>query len=146
MDKAGLAKGFEIIPDAASARLRVWGRTVKDAFRNAVRGLALFVHPNTGEITKKTPKESQEIAVHAVDINSLLVTLLSEVVARGDSESAVFTSISFTKFGENFLEGKLSGVKIAGFAPDIKEVSYEGVDIRKNPETGLYETMLVLEA
>ena len=34
---------------------------------------------------------------------------------------------------------------LVGFDKDIKAVSYQGVDIKRNPETGLYETILVFD-
>lgn len=138
-------QGFEMLPDTADIRLRVWGKTLKDLFRNALRGTAFYLRPEILDEEKKAKKEKQEIKVEAVDINSLLIEFLSEVIALADTHSMVFSNASFTKFGENFLEGGLWGVRADGFDKDIKAISYHEVDIKKNPETGMYETILVLD-
>lgn len=139
--------GFEILPHTADMRMRVWGETLQDLFRNALRAVALYLRQDSEELSKAKKKTSlkRPIKVEAVDLNSLLIEFLSEVVAQSDIENAVFLDVSFKKFGENFLEGKLSGSKVDGFEKDIKAISYHEVDIHKNPETGRYETLLVFD-
>lgn len=137
--------GFEILPHTADMRMRVWGKTLKDLFRAALRGVAFYLKPAALELKERSAKIKEKIKVETVDINSLLIEFLSEVVAQSDIHNVIFISASFKKFGENFLEGEISGVKVDGFEKDIKAVSYHEVDIRKNPETGLYETMLVFD-
>jgi len=140
-------RGFEILPHTADIRMKVWGNTLKELFRNAVRGVAWFLRPDFEELAKSKEKSSirHTIKVEAVDLNSLLIEFLSEVIAQSDIYNSVFLDAAFKKFGENFLEGRLTGLKVDGFEKDIKAVSYHEVDIKKNPERGTYETMLVFD-
>lgn len=140
-----MEKGFEILPHTADMRLRVSGNVLEDLFRNALRGVASYMKPEVLERGEKELREVREINVEAVDINSLLIEFLSEVIAESDIHNTVFPSVSFRKFGENFLEGTLAGMKVDGFEKDIKAVSYHEVDIKKNAATGLYETVLVFD-
>jgi len=87
----------------------------------------------------------QKIKVEAVDLNSLLVEFLSEAIAQADLRSTIFTSVTFKKFGENFLEGVISGAKVDGFDKDIKSISHQEVNVVKNPASGFYETVLVFD-
>ena len=138
-------KKFEILPDDSGVRIRVRGKTVRDLFRNALLGVTSYMSPDVAAYAKNDRCEHEEIAIDTVDINSLLVDFLSRVVARSDMRNAVFTGITFKKFGENFLSGQLTGVATDRFENEIRAISYSDVDIRKNPKTGLYEAMLTLE-
>jgi len=138
--------GFEILPHTADMRIKVWGKTLKDLFRNALCGLAYYLKPESleesalGKINIK-----RRIKVEGVDLNSLLIEFLSKVIAETDIYNAVFIAVSFKDFGENFLEAVLEGVKVEGFDKEIKAVSYHEVDIKRNQETGMYETTLVFD-
>jgi len=137
--------GFEILPHTVDMRMRVWGKTLKDLFRGALEGVASYLKPDFFSLVKRIPRTRKAISAEAVDINSLLVAFLSEVVAQSDIHNMVFTGATFKELGENFLEGELLGVPVDEFEHDIKAVSYHEVDIKKNPETGFYETMLVFD-
>lgn len=134
--------GFEILPHTVDTKMRVWGKKLEELFRNALRGVAYYLKPAPLDLAGKI---KQKVKVEAADISSLLVEFLSEVVAQSDTHNAIFTKVTFRKFGDNFLEGVLTGAKIDGFDKEIKAVSYQEVNIKKNPETGLYETILVFD-
>ena len=138
-------QGFEISADATTIRVRAWGKTIKDLFRNTLCGMASFVKPDIFSARQKMKKQKHAIAVEAVDLNSLLVEFLSQVIAQSDFQSTLFTNVAFKSLGENFLEGELSGIKTEAFDKEVRAVSYADVDIKKNPESGLYETTLVFE-
>lgn len=125
--------------------MRVWGNSIKDLFLNALSGVAVFVKPEILENEKKEKPIRQKIEVKAVDLNSLLVEFLSESLTQSDIHGALFHTASFKDFGDNFLKGTLSGFKTGEFANDIKAISDSEVDIKKNLETGMYETILVFD-
>ncbi|MBI2122436.1 MAG: archease [Candidatus Sungbacteria bacterium] len=137
--------GFEILEDVSGPKMRVWGNSIKDLFLNALSGVAVFVKPEILENEKKEKPIRQKIEVKAVDLNSLLVEFLSESLTQSDIHGALFHTASFKDFGDNFLKGTLSGFKTGEFANDIKAISDSEVDIKKNLETGMYETILVFD-
>ncbi len=133
---------FEILPDTGDLRLRVQGETLREVFRAALRGVALYLKPDAAK-AGGSAKVMQPIAIKAVDINSLLVEFLSEAVAQTDIRNTIFTQATFRTFGENFLEGELAGTAVEELERSIRGVSYHDVDIKKNPDTGLFEAVLV---
>lgn len=145
LENAVIKQGFEILPHAVGLRMRAQGKTVKELFRNALRGMAFYLAPDALKPVRSAARIATAIAIEAVDLNSLLVEFLSEAIARGDGLGAVFAGATFRTFGENFLEGEISGTAIEEFARDIKAVSYQEVDIKRNSDTGLFETELVFE-
>ena len=140
-----MTKKFEFSIDTPETRIRVYGKTVQELFGNALAGMASFIKTDIFETKKKEWGISQEIRVQAVDIASLLVEFVSSALAHTDAHQAVFCYASFSKFGENFLEGTIRGLAVSEFDHDIKAVSYQDVEVSKNPETGMYETVLVFE-
>ncbi len=133
---------FEIFPRGTDVQLRVKGKTLQELFRNAVKGVASYLHPHASPVRTL---EAYPIKVEAVDINSLLVEFLSEIISRSDMDSLLFTDAKLENFGENFLEGELSGTDLDEMEHSVQSVSYQDVDIKKNPESGLYEAAVILE-
>ena len=136
---------FEIIPRGSEVQLRIRGTTLQEVFRNAVKGIALYLNPAAVEAGHIQVQETYPIKVEAVDINSLLVEFLSEVVSRSDIENMLFTDATLETLGENFLEGKLFGNESGDPGRMVQSVSYQDVDIKKNPESGMYEAAVILE-
>lgn len=136
---------FELFPYASDIRMKIEGKTLKELFCNAVRGVAFYLKPEVLKLGKRAWRIKHAIKIEAVDLNSLLIEFLSEVIAESDIQNAIFTGARFKTFGENFLEGEIAGIGADGFDKDIKAVSYHEVDIKKNPETGFYETILVFD-
>lgn len=136
---------FEIIPEDGIVKMRVWGKTLEELFGNSIKGVASYLRESSGESVHMGALQKHTIRIEAVDIHSLLVDCLSEVIAQSDIYTSVFPDIEFSKFGENFLEGEISGAPVEHFDNEIKAVSYQEVDIKKNPSTGNFETTLVFE-
>ena len=138
-------QGFQMVIGAETIHVKARGKTVKELFRNALRGTAVFLKPAVWLTAEKTKKVKHVIRVEAVDINTLLIAFMSKVIALSDIHNIIFTNVMFKTIGCNFLEGELSGVAADGFDQEIKAVSYQDVDVKRNPESGLYETVLVFD-
>lgn len=125
--------------------MRVWGRTLPELFSHALEGMAHCLASAEIERSKRIKKVRHAITAEAVDINSLLVEFLSRALAHSTMSGAVFTVARFTTLGDNFLEGEIAGIPVAGTEREIRAISYEGVDVRKNWDSGLYEAALTFE-
>ena len=69
---------------AETIHVKAWGKTVKELFRNALRGTAVFLKPAVLLTAEKTKKVKHVIRVEAVDINTLLIAFMSKVIALSD--------------------------------------------------------------
>ena len=135
-------RGFQCMDDRGPIRINAWGKTVNELFCNSLRGMAATMQPTILTAGEKAKKVKQFLRVEAVDLNTLLVEFLSEVIGRSDIHNLIFTNVTFKHIGENFLEAELSGVSSDGQELEIKSVSYHDVDIKRNQASGLYETTL----
>jgi len=138
-------QGFELITNTEPIRMSVHGKTVNELFLNCLRGMAEIMKPAVLTTGARAKKVTQSLRVEAVDLNTLLVQFLSETIGLSDINSLIFTHATFKDIGDNFLEGEISGVPAGEIAREIKAISYQDVDIRRNAKSGLYETTLVFE-
>lgn len=136
---------FELLSDIADLKMKVSGKTLQELFKDALQGVAFYLKPEVFKLKKKEFKEKQKIKTAAADINTLLVEFLSQIIAQTDIKNMIFMQVTFAKFGENFLEGEIVGVKVDGLDKEIKAVSYNEVDIKKNPQTSFYDTTLIFD-
>jgi SHS2 domain-containing protein len=79
-----------------------------------------------------------------VDVNSLLVDFLSEVLYLSQNDHIVFPEIKIKKFSDYEINGDLLGCKIPAFSEDIKGVTYHELDIRPDYK-GIYRTIVVFD-
>lgn len=134
---------FEILPHTADVRLKVFGKTKEELFKNAALGMTQILATSP----KSEPKIKSlkfKIKVKSPDINSLLVDFLSEVLYQSQINRAFFPTVKFLKFGDGELGAEIRGFKIERFNEDIKAVTYHELDIKKSPIGG-FETIVIFD-
>lgn len=145
-------KRFEVLEHATDAKLKIFGSSPKELFKNAVYAMSHIQKPEIVEqsavgkiIGRLRGKQvSQEFSIESMDYNTLLVDFLSEVLSRSDAHNAVFFDVRFKEFSELKVEGMIYGVKIDDFSRNIKAVTYHEVDVKER-EPGKWESSLVFD-
>ena len=143
---------FEVLEHTADLRLKVFGSSPKELFKNALYAMAYIQKPDiveqstVGKIIGRIRgrRADDSVAIESMDYNTLLVDFLSEVLSRSDTQNAVFFDIKFTEFSELKIEGKIYGIKVDDFSKNIKAVTYHEIDI-KETEPGKWESILVFD-
>ncbi len=141
-----MKEGFDIEPHALGARIRVCAKTPQNVFLHALKGMASYLCPDVLLAAKKGEHAPALLRVEAVDINSLLISFLSEVLGKTEMNGVIFTHAEFHEFGDNFLEAEIAGVPIDQMEHAVKAVSYDGVDVKKDQKKNFYECSIILEA
>lgn len=134
-------KKYEILPHPAELRIRVYGKTIEELFMNAAEALTNIQKKNITlalrsqmQCNKKLKKEIIEIG--SLDLNSLLVDFLSEILAKSQIDKKVYKVVKLKVYKEKSqLEGEIIGAPVDRFDEDIKAVTYQGVDIKLKPKT-----------
>lgn len=140
-----MKEGFDIEPHALGAHIRICAKTPQNVFLHALKGVASYLCPDVLLAAKKGEHAFESLRVDAVDINSLLISFLSEILAKTEMSGVIFTHAEFHQFGDNFLEGEIAGVSVDQMERSVKAVSYDGVDIKKDQKKNLYECSVILE-
>lgn len=132
---------YQILAHPADVKVQALGKTKEELFLNAIRGMGAVLRP---KIKDKKEKIKNKLKVSSIDLNSLLVDFLSEVLYLSQVNKEVYSNIKFDKFEDKELEGELIGNKIESFGEDIKAVTYHGLEIKKNKK-GLYEATVLFD-
>ena len=132
-------KGYKILEHIADVRVQAFGKTKEELFLNATRGMTTILRP---KLKDKKEKIKKKIKVKSVDLNSLLVDFLSEVLYQIQTNKEIYNNVKFTNFSDTNLKGELIGNKVESFGEDIKAVTYHGLKIEKS-ENGFQSTILL---
>lgn len=146
------SKKFEILEQTPDIKLKVFGSSPKELFKNTLYAMGYIQKPEiveqsaVGKIigTIRGRRVNEDIIIESMDYNTLLVDFLNEIISRADSQNAVFFDVKFKEFSEFKIEGKIYGVKVDDFSQSIKEAAYSEVDI-KEAEPGKWESLLTLD-
>lgn len=146
-----MAKDFELIPHTADIKLRVYGKTLEDLFRNALIGMFQSVGPQGPQCEKvddrvvcSSLEYSHQIDVIAIDHEALLVDFLSEALYFSDIYDEAYFDAAIELLTNTHLKATVYGAKITGFeVVEIKAVTYHDLHIRQ--EDGLWVTEIVFD-
>ncbi len=154
-----MTKKFEILPHTADARVKVFGETREELFKNALLAMAGILNPDArrGRGSDQKRRRNQKlikakINIQSPDINSLLVDFLSEVLYQSQMNKVIYSEVLFSKFsdpstnsGQAELQAEIRGNKVDSFDEDIKAVTYHELEIKKSPPAGGFETIIVFD-
>ncbi len=142
-------KPYEILEHPAELRIRVFGETIEELFKNAAFALAEILTREKPTTYNKQP--TTKIKIKSPDINSLLVDFLSEILAKSQINKKVYKA-DFIKIrpepveGLHYLEAEIIGYPVERFDEDIKAVTYEDLNIKQeDPPAGGWTTYLVFD-
>jgi SHS2 domain-containing protein len=132
-------KKFEVIEEAANLKLRIFGSSARELFKNALFVMGMTQKPEiveesvVGKLTGylRGRRVSEEFFIESMDYNTLLVDFLNDILSRADIHNVVFFDVKFRSFSENKIEGKIYGVKVNDFDKSIKSVIYDEVDVKE---------------
>ncbi len=131
-------KKFEEISHTADAALRVFGENKVELFVHAVEGM---FHLMGLKLELDQEREISEIELSEVDLESLLVSFLTEVLIY------VEKGIGFNKFDikivDSKLKGRMIGNRINSYDIQVKAVTFNELIIKK--ENSILETLIVFD-
>lgn len=131
-------QGFEEIEHTADWALRVWALDYAELFRQAAVGMNVLsdVKLDSGS------RVEEHLEISAIDIESLLVSFLSELVYYGEQDDLGFDSFEIT-ISDSTLRAKLSGAPIISQKKEIKAVTYHNLEVVAT-QTG-YQVVIVFD-
>ncbi len=145
-----MEKDFESLAHTADIKLRVFGSTLKELFRNALVGMFQTIEPRVqgceeknGRITCDQLPDQNSIEVSASAQDLLLVDFLSEALYLSDVHNQVYLDAQIHELSETFVRATVFGVPVQGFGIEIKAVTYHELEIKK--VDGLWQAIIVFD-
>lgn len=138
---------YKILEHPAELRLRIYGKTIEELFVNAAEAMADILKSKEIQPPQVNNQclEVESLKVESIDVNSLLVDFLSEILAKSQINKKVYKVKSLRlKVSEKgaALESEIAGILVERFDEDIKAVTYEDLNIHQQP---IWQTDLVLD-
>ena len=133
-------KKYEILEHKADLKIRAFGKEKSELFSNALLGMSESMK---SEIKGKE-KTKHEIKIKSLDLPTLLVDFLSEVLYLSQTNKEVYFDIKFKKLTNTELEGKIIGQKVERFGEDIKAVTYHDLAIHQKKD-GIWEATILFD-
>jgi len=142
---------FEVLPHTADIKIRVYGKSKQELFRNALIGMFQAIHPiapgcaieNDRVVCVELP-ERHDIEVKASDTESLLVDFLSEALYLSDVYNQAYLDTIIHECTDTHIKATLCGVHVTGFeVVEIKAVTYHELEIKY--ENGVWQADLVFD-
>ena len=136
-------KRFEILPHTADIRLKASGSSYEELFSAALDGMNYIIKR---DLTKNSTLMNfrEIIDVESVDRSMLLIDFLSKVLTLSHQYKAVYHTVKFKTLEERYLFSEMEGSQVEDFDEDIKAVTYNEAEIRKNKDN-IYEIIIVFD-
>jgi len=134
-------KKFEILDHKADLKIRVFGETKEELFENAMIGM---FEAAKYQKEVKSQKSKVKIKIQSVDLISLLVDFLSEILYLVETKKLVFENVKFKKFSENEIEAMLIGKPLKRMGVHIKGVTYHDLDIHRE-KNGTWQATILFD-
>ena len=130
-------KVFEQLPHTADIKIRVFGSSVKELFRNAVIGMFQVVRPIAAGcrveedllVCDELPI-AREVSVNSIDQSALLVDFLSDLLSLSDIHNEAYLDATIHELSDTQVRATVRGVKVTGFeVVELKAVTYHECQI-----------------
>ena len=131
--------GNQEIEHTADTALHVWGPDLPALFAEAAIGMKRLM----GMRIEEGGTLSRSLVVEALDLESLLVNFLEEILFFGEHENLGFDRFEVEINGEYKLNAKMFGARIVQKSKEIKAVTFHNLNISKT-ESG-YEVIIVFD-
>jgi len=132
---------YEILEHTADLKIRVFGKTKEELFKNALLAMAEELKP---EIDFSMPTQKETIKIKSPDLGALLVDFLSEVLYLSQTKKEIYNDVKFSRFSDTELVGELRGAVAVSFGEDIKAVTYHNLEV-KEVEKGKWEAVVLFD-
>lgn len=140
---------YKILEHRADIKIKVFGKTLEELYKNAVLSMALILHqaPST---KRQDLKISKILITKSADKEILLADFLNDVLGESQINQAVYPDVKLIDFqpdgirGVSYLKAEINGYTIERFDEDIKAVTYHDLSIKQS-KSGVWEATILFD-
>ncbi|MFN2110730.1 MAG: archease [Anaerolineae bacterium] len=130
---------WQEVEHTADLALHLWADDLPDLFGTAARGMfSLFV-----EIDAAAPHKTTTLTLMALDVETLLVDWLNELLYLLEVQGTAYTTFEFTALTSTALTATLHGGPVAAYIAYVKAATFHDLVVVATPEG--YETEIVFD-
>jgi len=139
-------KEFEILEHTADIGIAIYGKTKKEVFINAAKGMFYII---TEEDAGFKENFSHNLKLTAENLENLLVAWLSELLYLSVTKLVVFNRFEIEELSDYQLNGEIFGKRIEQsghkIKREIKAVTYHRLEIKKDEKSGLWRAQVIFD-
>jgi len=128
---------FEILEHKADLKIKVFGSSLEELFKNAVLAMASILKKPELEVRSQKPEDREFLKVESLDKETLLIDFLNEILAKSQINKKIYKveNIKIKVFQKNAaLEAELIGYPTEHFDEDIKAATYHNLKISQKDD------------
>ena len=137
-------KEFEILEHTADIGIAAYGKTKKEVFVNAAKGMFEIIAGETKDL-----KENfyDKIELEADNLEGLLFAWLNELLYISETKLVILKKFEIKDLSTNKIEAEVEGTKInppsVKIEKEIKATTYHRLEIKKDEESGLWRAQVI---
>lgn len=130
---------YQILDHKADLKIKVFGKTKKELFENAMVGMfeSAQYQPKL-----KSKEVKVKIKINSTNLSFLLIDFLNELLYLSETRKEVYQKINFNKLSKREIEAELIGKKLKRMGVHIKGATYHDLDIRRGKDKSWQATIL----
>jgi len=139
-------KEFEILEHTADIGIAAYGKTKREVFINAARGMFEIIAGRT-----KNLKENfcDKIKLEADNLEGLLFAWLNELLYISETKLVILNKFEIKDLSNNKIGAEVKGTKInrlnCKIKKEIKAATYYRLEIKKDEKSGLWRAQVIFD-
>ena len=139
-------KEFEILEHTADIGIEAYGKTKREVFTNAAKGMFEIIAGETKNI-----KENfyDKIKLEADNLEGLLFAWLNELLYISETKLVILNKFKIKELSDFQIEAGVKGIKIdppfVKIEKEIKATTYHRLEIKKDEESGLWSARVIFD-
>jgi SHS2 domain-containing protein len=139
-------KEFEIIDHTADIGIVAYGKTKKEVFINAAKGMFEII---AGENRDLKENFYAKIKLEAKSLEDLLIAWLNELLYISEVKLVILNKFIIKELSNGQIKAEVGGTKINHLSirikREVKAVTYHRLEIKKDEESGLWSAQVIFD-
>ena len=139
-------KEFEILEHTADIGIAAYGKTKREVFINAAKGMFEII---AGETKNLKENFYDKIKLEADNLEGLLFAWLNELLYIGETRLVILNKFQIKELSDFQIKAEVRGAKInppsIKIKKEIKAVTYHRLEIKKVEESGLWRAQVIFD-
>ncbi|HER25014.1 MAG TPA: archease [Candidatus Atribacteria bacterium] len=139
-------KEFEILEHTADIGIAAYGKTEKEVFINAARGMFEIIAGDTRNLKENF---ADKIKLEADNPEGLLFAWLNELLYISDTKWVILNRFTIKDLSQNQIRAEIKGRTIDQLGHkikrEIKAATYHHLEIKKDEESGLWRAQVIFD-
>ena len=139
-------KEFEIIDHTADIGIVAYGKTKREVFINAAKGMFEII---AGENRDLKENFYDKIKLEAKSLEDLLIAWLNELLYISEVKLVILNKFKIKELSDGQIKAEVGGTKINHLSVrikrEVKAVTYHCLEIKKDEESGLWSAQVIFD-